>query len=47
LLVDLAEKRKLLGVTSVRYRLDQINEALRALKDGKIIGRGYIDPLMQ
>jgi alcohol dehydrogenase, propanol-preferring len=47
LLVDLAEKRKLLGVTSVRYRLDQVNEALGALKDGKIIGRGYIDPLMQ
>jgi len=47
LLVDLAEKRKLLGVTSVRHRLDQVNEALRALKEGKIIGRGYIDPLMQ
>jgi D-arabinose 1-dehydrogenase-like Zn-dependent alcohol dehydrogenase len=47
LLVDLAEKRKLLSVTSVRHRLDQVNEALRALKEGKIIGRGYIDPLMQ
>jgi D-arabinose 1-dehydrogenase-like Zn-dependent alcohol dehydrogenase len=35
---------KLKGVVNTKYRLDEVNEVLTALKDGKIIGREYFDP---
>ena len=44
LLVNLAMIGKLKGVVNTKYRLDQVNEALTALKEGKIVGRAYFDP---
>ena len=44
LLVDLAMVEKLKGVVNTKYRLDEVNEALTALKEGKIIRREYFDP---
>jgi propanol-preferring alcohol dehydrogenase len=46
MLVDLAMVGKLRGVVNTKYRLDQVSEALTALKEGKIIGRTYFDPHM-
>jgi D-arabinose 1-dehydrogenase-like Zn-dependent alcohol dehydrogenase len=42
--VNLAMIGKLKGVVNTKYRLDQVNEALTALKEGKIVGRAYFDP---
>ena len=46
MLADLAMDGKLKGVVDTKYKLDQVNEALTALKEGKIIGRAYFDPHM-
>jgi propanol-preferring alcohol dehydrogenase len=43
-LVSLAKRGIIKPVISNRFRLDQATEALRMLKDGKILGRGVINP---
>jgi propanol-preferring alcohol dehydrogenase len=43
-LVSLAEREVIKPVVSDKFKLDQATEALRMLKDGKIIGRGVINP---
>jgi alcohol dehydrogenase, propanol-preferring len=43
-LVSLAKRGVIKPVVSNRFRLDQATEALTMLKDGKIIGRGVINP---
>jgi propanol-preferring alcohol dehydrogenase len=43
-LVSLAKRGVIRPVVSERFRLNQATEALRMLKDGKIIGRGVINP---
>ena len=43
-LVSLAKRGIIQPVISNRFRLDQATEALRMLKDGKILGRGVINP---
>jgi alcohol dehydrogenase, propanol-preferring len=45
LLVDLAGIGKLKGVANIKYRLNEANEVLTALKEGKIVGRAYFDPI--
>jgi propanol-preferring alcohol dehydrogenase len=44
LLVDLAGIGKLKGVANIKHRLNEANEVLTALKEGKIVGRAYFDP---
>jgi D-arabinose 1-dehydrogenase-like Zn-dependent alcohol dehydrogenase len=44
LLVNLASSGKLKGVTTTKYRLNEVNEVLMALRAGKVIGRAYFDP---
>jgi propanol-preferring alcohol dehydrogenase len=43
-LVSLAKRGVIKPVVSERFRLNQATEALTMLKDGKIIGRGVINP---
>ncbi|MGE0388743.1 MAG: zinc-binding alcohol dehydrogenase [Candidatus Nitrosocosmicus sp.] len=43
-LVNLASQGKVQTVLDKRYSLDQVNEALEDLKNGKIIGRAIINP---
>jgi 2-desacetyl-2-hydroxyethyl bacteriochlorophyllide A dehydrogenase len=44
LLVELARTGKLKGVANIKHRLNEANEVLNALKEGKIVGRAYFDP---
>src|ERR671919_926262 len=43
-LVSLAERDVIKPVVSNRFKLDQAGEALQMLKDGKLVGRGVINP---
>ena len=43
-LVSLAKRGVVKPVVSKRFKLDQAGEALQMLKDGKIVGRGVINP---
>lgn len=43
-LVSLAKREIIKPVVSNRFKLDQATEALQLLKDGKILGRGIINP---
>jgi propanol-preferring alcohol dehydrogenase len=43
-LVSLAERKIIRPVVSDKFKLDQATEALSKLKDGKIVGRGVINP---
>jgi alcohol dehydrogenase, propanol-preferring len=43
-LVSLARRGVIKPVVSHRFKLDQATETLTMLKDGKIIGRGVINP---
>src|SRR5918994_1020101 len=43
-LVSLAKRGLIKPVVSNRFKLDQAGEALQMLKDGKIVGRGVINP---
>src|SRR6266487_439801 len=43
-LVSLARRGVIKPVVSNRFKLDQATEALTMLKDGKILGRGVINP---
>lgn len=43
-LVSLAKRGIIKPVVSERFKLDQAREALSKLKDGKIMGRGVINP---
>jgi len=43
-LVSLAKRRVIEPVVSHRFKLSQATEALQMLKDGKILGRGVINP---
>jgi alcohol dehydrogenase, propanol-preferring len=43
-LVSLAKRRVIVPVVSHRFKLSQATEALQMLKDGKILGRGVINP---
>jgi alcohol dehydrogenase, propanol-preferring len=43
-LVSLAKRGIIKPVVSERFKLDQAREALSKLKDGKITGRGVINP---
>ena len=43
-LVSLAKRGVIKPVVSNRFKLDQAGEALQMLKDGKIVGRGVINP---
>ena len=43
-LVSLARRGVIKPVVSNRFKLDQATDALTMLKDGKILGRGVINP---
>jgi propanol-preferring alcohol dehydrogenase len=43
-LVSLARRGIIRPIVSNRFKLNQATEALQMLKDGKIIGRGVINP---
>jgi len=43
-LVALAKSGKIQSVVSRKYKLDEVNQALNELKDGKIIGRAVLNP---
>ncbi|MGB6594486.1 MAG: zinc-binding dehydrogenase, partial [Candidatus Nitrosopolaris sp.] len=43
-LVSLAQRGVIKPVVSEKFKLDQATEALSKLKDGKIAGRGVINP---
>jgi len=43
-LVSLAKRGVIKPVVSEKFKLDQATEALSKLKDGKIAGRGVINP---
>jgi alcohol dehydrogenase, propanol-preferring len=43
-LVSLAERGVIKPIISNRFKLDQVTEALTMLKEGKILGRGIINP---
>ena len=43
-LVALAKSGKIQSVVSRRYKLDEVNQALNELKEGKIIGRAVLNP---
>ena len=43
-LVSLAKRGVVKPIVSNRFKLDQAGEALQMLKDGKIVGRGVINP---
>ena len=47
LLVDLASSGRLKGVANARHRLNEVNEVLTALKEGKVLGRAYFDPFLE
>ena len=44
LLVDLRVQARLKGVANSKHRLNEVNEVLTALKEGKVLGRAYFDP---
>ena len=46
-LVDLAREGRLKGVTNTKYRLNEVNEVLMALRAGKVLGRAYFDPFLK
>jgi D-arabinose 1-dehydrogenase-like Zn-dependent alcohol dehydrogenase len=46
-LVDLARVGKLKGVANTKYRLNEVNEVLMALRAGKVLGRAYFDPFLK
>ena len=46
LLVDLASSGRLKGVANSKHRLNEVNEVLTALKEGKVLGRAYFDPFL-
>ena len=43
-LLSLAKRGVIRPVVSNRFKLDQAPDALQMLKDGKIVGRGVINP---
>ena len=43
-LVSLAKRGVIKPVVSNHFKLEQLTEALTMLKDGKILGRGIINP---
>jgi propanol-preferring alcohol dehydrogenase len=43
-LVSLAKRAVIKPIVSNRFKLDQATEALQMLKEGKILGRGVINP---
>jgi alcohol dehydrogenase, propanol-preferring len=43
-LVSLAKRGVIKPVVSNRFKLSQATEALQMLKDGKVVGRGVINP---
>jgi alcohol dehydrogenase, propanol-preferring len=43
-LVSLAELKAIRPIVSDRFKLEEATEALSMLKDGKIVGRGVINP---
>jgi propanol-preferring alcohol dehydrogenase len=43
-LVSMAKRGVIKPVISNRFKLDQATEALNMLKEGKILGRGVINP---
>ncbi len=43
-LVSLANRKVIKPVVSDRFKLSEATEALTKLKEGKIIGRGVINP---
>jgi propanol-preferring alcohol dehydrogenase len=43
-LVSLAERGVIKPLVSNRFKLNQATEALTMLKEGKIVGRGVINP---
>src|SRR5919198_487560 len=43
-LVSLAKRGVIKPLVSERFKLDQAGEALQMLKDGKVVGRGVINP---
>ena len=43
-LVELAKKNVLRSIVSRKFKLDEANDALNQLKEGKIIGRAVISP---
>jgi propanol-preferring alcohol dehydrogenase len=47
LLVDLASSGRLKGVANSRHRLNEVNEVLTALKEGKVLGRAFFDPFLE
>jgi alcohol dehydrogenase, propanol-preferring len=47
LLVDLASSDRLKGVANSKHRLNEVNEVLTALKEGKVLGRAYFDPFLE
>jgi D-arabinose 1-dehydrogenase-like Zn-dependent alcohol dehydrogenase len=47
LLVDLASSGRLKGVANAKHRLNEVNEVLTALKEGKVLGRAYFDPFLE
>lgn len=47
LLVDLASSGRLKGVANSKHRLNEVNEVLTALKEGKVLGRAYFDPFLE
>jgi propanol-preferring alcohol dehydrogenase len=46
LLVELASSGRLKGVANARHRLNEVNDVLTALKEGKVLGRAYFDPFL-
>ncbi|HEX5920961.1 MAG TPA: hypothetical protein VFY55_04200, partial [Nitrososphaeraceae archaeon] len=46
-LVDLARAGKLKGVATTKYKLNEVNEVLMALRAGKVLGRAYFDPFLK
>ena len=47
LLVDLASSDRLKWVANSKHRLNEVNEVLTALKEGKVLGRAYFDPFLE
>jgi D-arabinose 1-dehydrogenase-like Zn-dependent alcohol dehydrogenase len=34
-------------VANTKYRLNEVNEVLMALREGKVVGRAYFDPFLK
>jgi D-arabinose 1-dehydrogenase-like Zn-dependent alcohol dehydrogenase len=43
-LVNLASKGRIRSIANRRFKLDEVNDALNMLRNGGIVGRGYIVP---